>query len=174
MSLLLLKRSAPQLLPGGITEFLLIPDLAPQALYGPLHNAICLANLWRLRRKRPYVAGSIDEEQCLVRMEPKDSEFLQSLPVLRIRGGDNSRSIRYVGVDDLSVLLPYDEDDFLLFFPAPPPGEIPRWPHFVTDLDALYITGVDEFMKVATVDSATVDLLLTLPEFGAMPDPRAT
>jgi hypothetical protein len=172
MSLLLLKRSIAEVLPSGIAQFLLVPDLAPEALYGPLYDAIRLASIWRLRRQRPYVVGSIDEEQGLETLRSTDIEFLRSLPVLRIEGGDSSRSVRYVGVDDLSLFLPHFEEDFLLFFPAPPPEVIPRWPQFVTDLDALYVTQVDEFMKLQTVDQGIIDLLQGLPEFGVMPDPN--
>jgi hypothetical protein len=42
----------------------------------------------------------------------------------------------------------------------------------VTDLDALYVTQVDEFMKLQTVDQGIIDLLQGLPEFGVMPDPN--
>jgi hypothetical protein len=128
MSLILLKRVSVQMKDHGIAEYLLIPDLPDELLYGPHSVAIQLANLWRLRRERPFMAASVDEQVWPDSLGVDDIAYLRSLPSLTVGGRPGSRIARYVGQGDISPLSLRNEEDFLLLLPQPPPSELPLWP----------------------------------------------
>src|SRR5262249_42437793 len=59
--MLLLKRAGKQETGTTTVKYFLLPDLPAQFLYGPMFYAVLLANLWRLRRDRPYAVASVGE-----------------------------------------------------------------------------------------------------------------
>jgi hypothetical protein len=50
-----------------------------------------------------------------------------------------------------------------LLLAAPPPPVLPSWPRTILDLNAIFITQVDEFVKVQTADPEAIDLLESVP-----------
>jgi hypothetical protein len=164
MSLFLLKRVSVQVGEHGIVACLLAPDLPAALLYGPQSIAIQLANLWRLRRERPYLVASSEGPSRQGPTGEDDLAYVQSLPQLCVEGRPGARCARYVGQGDVSPLMPRDEEDFLLLLPHPPPEMLPSWPHIVTELNAVLVGQVDEFIKIQTIDHSVVSLVDALPD----------
>src|SRR5262245_15310303 len=108
MSLIAIHRVGKQDCQNGLIKYLLVPDLPSEALHGPLHHAVLLANLWRFRRERSHVLAS--SQDCLSNID--DICYVRSLPRLLVKGYG---TVFYVGQGDLSPFLLRSEDDFLLF-----------------------------------------------------------
>lgn len=172
MGFILLRRVGAQATDGGVNQWLLIPDLDTDALYGPLSDAVWLSNLWRLRRERPFVLASVDEDRFSQGPASTDAEYVRQLPVRQMEGAAEGRSLRYPGVGDISPFVPADEDEFLLLLPQPPPQVIPPWPAMLTQLDGVVVSRSDEFMKIRTADPSVLQLIATLPEWQASGDPH--
>jgi hypothetical protein len=153
MSVSLLKLVSRREREGGVVEYLLSPDLPPQYLYSPLFNAVVLASLCRLRRERPYVAAHVEGATSDERHESGEFLYLRSLPKIQIVRPAGTVDLTYVGQGDFSALMPNSNDDFVLFFPEPPPPALPGWPDLVAIPNAVLVGLSDEFVTLETVDA---------------------
>ncbi len=167
MSLLLLRRVGRSWTELGLVHHLLAPEVPPSSYGGSAFDAVVLANLWPLRRGRPYVAVGYDDTCWSRTPESEQIEYWESLPRLAVAGRETAGRLRYVGEGDVSPVVPRSEDDLLLLLPSVPAAELPSWPELVSRLNALYLTRSDDSIEIITTDHEVVELLDKLPLHGA-------
>jgi hypothetical protein len=142
----------------GVFGYLLAPALSPEQSRGELYELVVLAAVCRLSRGRPHAVVCVDEQAFAQRSPAEDVRYFYSLPSL----GEH-QSLRSIEGGDTSPFIPRSEDEFLLLLAAPPPPVLPSWPRTILDLNAIFITQVDEFVKVQTADPEAIDLLESVP-----------
>lgn len=134
-----------------IVEIGLVPQMPPGIGFDARWwDAVVLANLWLLRRKRPVVVAGVSESTTRLGDE---MQYVESLPTLTWDGGKPSAcSLRLVRYGDITPVLPSGEDEWLLFLPVTPPIPLPYWPAPVTILGGIVVRRTDEILKLDTVD----------------------
>ena len=157
MSLVLLKRAGAPWRDGLMIHYLLAPDLPEEHTNEQVILAIMLANMWRIRRDRPYVVACVEDESRAT------NSYVQTLDTRRVENTPSTRPLIYVGTGDVSPVVPRTEDDSLLFFRDVPPPILPSWPKLITELDAVQLSRADEFVKITTTDAEVCKLLDELP-----------
>lgn len=158
MSLRLMRRLERQVREEGVFEYLLTPALSTEQTQSGLYELVVLAAVCRLSRGRPHAVVCVDEQSFAERNPPEDVRYFYSLP-----GFGGRQNLRLLEGGDASPFIPKSEDEFLLLLPAAPPHELPPWPRMVLDLNAIFITQVDEFIEVQTADPEAIDLLESVP-----------
>jgi len=153
MPLILLKRVGRAWRDGSVVHYLFVPDVPEQQTNEHVTEAITLANIWRIRGDRPHLVAGVGDESRTA------GSYVQSLDTRSVEGREDARPLIYVGIGDVSPLVPQTEDDVLLFFRQVPPRVLPSWPEFITELDAVQLTRVDEFLKISTIDPEVCRLL---------------
>jgi len=159
MVFFLLTIITKQILDGGIAEYLLLPDIAPEQLHSEIYNAIVLAASWRLTRERPYVAASLLQQEIGTRYQAADLVYVESLPRLKLVHPYGTVSVAYIGQEDISPFVPILEDDFLLFLPEPPSDIILPWPNMIKIMNGVLLSQSDEYIKIQTADVRIMSLI---------------
>ncbi len=157
MSLSLLKHACPPWQDDSVIHYLLLPLLPDSVRNEQLIDAVILSNLWRIRRDRPYVVAYVEDETRTT------DPYVQSLETRRIDGSQSPRPFVYVGMGDVSPLVPRTEDDMLILFRDVPPRILPSWPRFIVELGGVQITRADEYVKISTISSDICEVLDELP-----------
>jgi hypothetical protein len=109
MSLLLLKRGASSWQDGPVFHYLLLPILPTAAMSEQLIEVIILANIWRIRRNRPFGVAFVEDSRRTM------NSYVESLDTRRIEGAQGERPLIFVGTDDLSPFAPRTDEDLLFF-----------------------------------------------------------
>lgn len=164
MALMLLKRVGMAWQESGLIHQLLIPDLREVDLKSHMYEAVVLANLWRLRRGRPYCVVCLTDDTVKRYLSEEDRNYIDSMDSRLIEGHKSTGSLVYIGTKDIFPFVPRCEDDFILLCPEVPPEVLPRWPYLVSQLNSLYLTRSDEFLDLKTIDPTIEKLLQGLPE----------
>lgn len=160
-----LERVSKRSSAAGVSQYRLIPWVSPELLSSSVWNAVWLAALWRFRRGRPYVIAAMDEDRLVERYGATDLPYIQTLRRLSFSGGEALVSGRYVGVEDVSPFIPESEREFLLFLSAPPLTEPLALPEVVTELNAVLVSRLSEYIVVETRDPLLSDFLDTLHQW---------
>ncbi len=160
MSLPFLKRQEKDVLCEGILEYLLTPDLPSKQFHSSWYELVVMRALCRLSRDHPYTVVCVDVQSFTERSPLEDVGYFDSLPSLSLNG---KNILKYVERGDISPFVPKSEDEFLLLLPTTPPSDLPPWPWMILDLEGIFVTQVDEFLKIETAASNIVNLLDSLP-----------